>query len=170
MSSSSDFSSEMPDDLIPAAFAEEVRFAVSGPPPAPTPALAAVLASGFSSPHDKGDLLVTAASNVHGPAPQVAGLPTWRREKVVSEGVFAGLLAKLSGLGTAAKAAMATATAVTTMGMAGAAAGVLPGPAQTLVATAVNAATPLTFPGADDLPRVVEHATAPLPAVKVRSR
>src|SRR4051812_18688729 len=149
------------DDAFPAQFAEEVRFAVSGPPPVPSSALAAVLAGGLSTPTavhptEKGDLLVTAASNVHGPAPQAAwpafgDTARWRneREMSVSGGVFSGLLAKVAGIGTAAKAALATATAVTTIGLAGAAAGVLPGPAQTLVATAVNAATPFQLPGAD---------------------
>jgi len=175
LSRSSDFSGEMPheDDAFPAQFAEEVRFAVSGPPPVPSPALAAVLAGGISAqptavhPNDKGDLLVTAASNVHGPASQAAGLPNWRneREMSVSGGVFSGLLAKVAGIGTAAKAALATATAVTTIGLAGAAAGVLPGPAQTLVATAVNAATPFQLPGADGATGGAPQATGPLPHV-----
>jgi hypothetical protein len=171
LSRSSDFSSEMPheDDAFPAQFAEEVRFAVSGPPPLPSSALAAVLAGGLcTNPTEKGDLLVTAASNVHGPAPQAAGLPkNWRneREMSVSGGVLSGLLAKVAGIGTAAKAALATATAVTTIGLAGAAAGVLPGPAQTLVATAVNAATPFQLPGADGATGAVQQATGPLPHV-----
>src|SRR3954451_11005565 len=156
------------DDAFPAQFAEEVRFAVSGPPPVPSAALAAVLNGGLSAnPTDKGDLLVTAASNVHGPASQAAGLPNWRneREMPVSGGVFSGLLAKVAGIGTAGKAALATATAVTTIGLAGAAAGVLPGPAQTLVATAVNAATPFQLPGADGATGAVQQATGPLPHV-----
>ncbi|HET7718867.1 MAG TPA: hypothetical protein VFK43_02790, partial [Acidimicrobiales bacterium] len=131
---------ELPLDDALAPFAEEVRFAVSGPPPVPSMSLAAVLTAGFSgvSPTDKGDLLVTAASNVHGPAPQAAGLPNWKEETDMPvHGIFASLLAKLAGAGTAAKGALAGVTAVTTMAMAGGAAGVLPGPAQSLVASAV---------------------------------
>jgi hypothetical protein len=169
-----DFSSEMPgepplDDAL-APFAEEVRFAVSGPPPVPSMSLAAVLTVGFSgvSPTEKGDLLATAASNVHGPAPQAAGLPNWKEETDMPiTGFFAATLAKLAGAGTAAKGALAGVTAVTTMAMAGGAAGVLPGPAQTLVASAVNAATPFEFPGADDPAAIVESVTGTLPQLPV---
>lgn len=184
MSRRSDFSYEMPDDLPPldwssqsrddvasalAPFAEEVRFAVSGPPPVPTRALASVLAGGFSHPSEKGDPLVTAASNVHGPARQAAGLPKWKEERdmPIAGGVLAGLLAKASGVGTAAKAAVASVTAVMTMGLAGGAAGLLPGPAQTLVASAVGAATPFEFPNPDDVAATVEHAVGSLPQVTV---
>jgi hypothetical protein len=169
----SDFSYEMPGDLPSledalAPFAEEVRFAVSGPPPVPTRALASVLAGGFSNPSDKGDLLVTAASNVHGPAPQAAGLPKWKEERDMPvTGLLAGLLAKASGVGTAAKAAVASVTAVMTMGLAGGAAGLLPGPAQTLVASAVGAATPFEFPNPDDVAATVSHAVGSLPEVTV---
>lgn len=132
--------------------------------------LAKVLAAGFSgvSPNEKGDLLVTAASNVHGPAPQAAGLPNWKEETDMPvPGFFTGLLAKLAGASTAAKTALAGVTAITTMAMAGGAAGVLPGPAQTLVASAVNAATPFEFPGAGDVTGTVEHAGASLPQLPV---
>ncbi len=120
--------------------------------------------------NDKGDLLVTAASNVHGPAPQVAGLPKWKEENDMPvTGALAGLLAKFSGVGTATKAALAGVTAVTTMGLAGGAAGVLPGPAQSLVAAAVNTATPFQFPaaGAGGASGAVEHAVQPLSGVGV---
>ena len=167
----SDFSSEMPGDLpvddALAPFAEEVRFAVSGPPPVPSESLAAVLTAGFSgiSPTEKGDLLVTAASNVHGPAPQVAGLPNWKEETDMPiTGFFTAALAKLAGAGSAAKAALAGVTAVTTMAMAGGAAGVLPGPAQTLVASAVNAATPFEFPGAGGATATAGQAVGNVPA------
>lgn len=170
----SDFPHEMPGELPPndalAPFAEEVRFAVSGPPPVPSMSLAEVLTAGFSgvSPTEKGDLLATAASNVHGPAPQVAGLPKWKEETDMPvTGILASLLAKLAGAGTAAKGALAGVTAVTTMAMAGGAAGVLPGPAQTLVASAVNAATPFEFPGADDPTAIVESVTGTLPQLPV---
>lgn len=170
----SDFPHEMPGELPPndalAPFAEEVRFAVSGPPPVPSMALAAVLTAGFSgvSPTEKGDLLATAASNVHGPAPQAAGLPNWKEEaNMPVTGILAALLAKLAGAGTAAKGALAGVTAVTTMAMAGGAAGVLPGPAQSLVASAVNAATPFEFPGADDPTAILESVTGSLPQLPV---
>jgi hypothetical protein len=175
----SDLSHEMPGEFPPddalAPFAEEVRFAVSGPPPVPSITLAEVMTVGFSgiSPTDlastdKGDLLVTAASNVHGPAPQVAGLPNWKEETDMPvNGIFATLLAKLAGASTVAKGALAGVTAVTTMAMAGGAAGVLPGPAQTLVASAVNAATPFEFPGAGDVTGTVEHAVGNLPDLPV---
>jgi hypothetical protein len=175
----SDLSHEMPGEFpldgAVGPFAEEVRFAVSGPPPVPSMALAAVLTVGFSgiSPTDlastdKGDLLVTAASNVHGPAPQAAGLPNWKEETDMPvTGIFAGLLAKLAGAGTAAKGALAGVTAVTTMAMAGGAAGILPGPAQTLVASVVNAATPFEFPGLDDPTAVVDTVTGALPQLPV---
>ena len=173
----SDLSHEMPGDLplddALAPFAEEVRFAVSGPPPVPSMSLAAVLTAGFSgvSPtdlasNDKGDLLATAASNVHGPAPQAAGLPKEETNMPVT-GILAGLLAKLAGAGPAAKGALAGVTAVTTMAMAGGAAGVLPGPAQTLVASVVNAATPFEFPGVDDPTAIVESVTGTLPQLPV---
>lgn len=82
-------------------------------------------------------------------------------------GIFANLLAKLAGASTAAKTALAGVTAVTTMAMAGGAAGVLPGPAQTLVASAVNAATPFEFPGADHPTAIVDSVTGTLPQLPV---
>lgn len=82
-------------------------------------------------------------------------------------GIFAALLAKLAGAGAAAKGALAGVTAVTTMAMAGGAAGVLPGPAQSLVASAVNAATPFEFPGANDPTAIVESVTGGLPELAV---
>ena len=175
----SDLSHEMPDQLplddALAPFAEEVRFAVSGPPPVPSMPLAAVLAAGFSglSPTEKGDLLVTAANNVHGPAPEAAWRPlrnvaNWKEETDMPvPGILAALVAKLALAGTAAKGALAGVTAVTALAMAGGAAGVLPGPAQTLVASAVNAATPFEFPGVDDPAAVVESVTGALPQLPV---
>lgn len=80
-------------------------------------------------------------------------------------GSLAGLLAKVSGVGIAAKAAVAGVAAVTTMGLAGGAAGLLPGPAQTLVATAVGAATPFQFPNPSGVTTTVEHAVGSLPQV-----
>lgn len=82
-------------------------------------------------------------------------------------GIFSALLAKLAGAGTAAKGALAGVTALTTVAMAGGAAGVLPGPAQTLVASAVNAATPFEFPGAGDVTATVHQAVGSLPDLPV---
>jgi len=165
-----DWSSPGRDDVasVLAPFAAEVRFAVSGPPPAPSPALAVVLDAGFSHPSEKGDLPVTAGSNVHGPAPQAAGLPKWKEERDMPvTGVLAGLLAKIGGLGTAAKAAVAGATAVATMGLAGGAAGILPAPAQDVVAAAVNATSPFEFPDGGGATGVVDSVTGALPPVDV---
>ena len=80
-------------------------------------------------------------------------------------GVLAGLAAKVTGLGTAAKATMAGVTAVATMGLAGGAAGLLPAPAQDLVASAVGAATPFQFPDSEGATGVVEHAVGSAPQV-----
>ena len=137
------FTGQSADDALAplAGFVEDLRSMTSGPPPVPSLQLAQMLASGLST--ENGDLLVTAASNVPGPAPQAAGLPKWRKKKMV----VAELLA---GLGLAAKAAFgitAAAAAVT----AGGAAGVLPGPAQHAVAIGVEAVTPFSVPDeADD--------------------
>ena len=126
------------EDLAPlAGFVEDLRSVTSGPAPVPSMRLAAMLAEGFST--EKGDLLVTAASNVTGPASQAAGLPKRKRTKKM---IIAELLA---GLGVAAKAGIgltAAAAAVT----AGGAAGVLPGPAQGAVSAGVEAVTPFSFP------------------------
>jgi len=137
--------------LVP--FAQDVRFASRGPAPVPSPQLTALfeggaLRSGLSN--DKGDLLVTAASNVHGPATtQVAGLPNWRKETPMPLAFLSTLIGKLAGAGTMAKAAIATTTAFATMTVAGAAAGVLPGPVQGTVGGAINAISPLNVPTGD---------------------
>jgi hypothetical protein len=124
-----------------AAFAEEVRLAAEGPVPVPSPALAAVLAEGFST--DKGDLPATAASNVPGPATQVAGLPKRRSKRMVVTELLAGLtMAAKAGLGLTMAAASVTAAG---------AGGVLPDPVQGAVGGAVEAVTPFSFPDkADD--------------------
>ncbi|HVL28243.1 MAG TPA: hypothetical protein VM390_08845 [Acidimicrobiales bacterium] len=109
------------------------------------PALAMLVARGFSS--EKGDLPATAASNVTGPAPQAAGLPKWRKKKMLISELLAGLVTKLAGLGMAAKAGMGVTLAAASTTAAGAA-GVLPAPAQHAVATVVATATPFTFPDA----------------------
>ncbi len=125
------------EELAPlAAFAEELRSVASGPLPAPSMQLAAMLADGFST--DKGDLLATATSNVPGPAPQVAGLPKWRRKRMII-GEF------IAGLSVAAKATFGISMAAASVTAAGAA-GALPAPAQHAVSAAVEAATPFSFP------------------------
>jgi hypothetical protein len=128
------------DWLVP--FVEDLGAAASGPAPATKPALAMLLAQGFST--EKGDLPATAASNVTGPAPQAAGLPKWRKKMLISE-LLAGLVTKLAGLGMAAKAGMGLTLAAASTTAAGAV-GVLPAPAQHAVATVVEAATPFSFP------------------------
>jgi len=145
--------------LVP--FGQDVRFACSGPVPVPTPELAAllengVLRSGFSI--EKGDLLVTAASNVHGPAPQAAGLPKWRKESRMSPAFLTVLIGKIAGAGAVAKAAVATVTATATMTLAGAAAGVLPAPVQGVVGGAINAVSPLNVP-TGEVDQIVQSAT-----------
>jgi len=77
------------------------------------------------------------------------------------------LLAKVSGAGIAAKAAMAGFTAVAALGVVGGAAGLLPAPAQNAVATAVNAPTPFELPDAGGVTGVIEHVGGPLPQVPV---
>jgi hypothetical protein len=134
MSACTDF-----DWLVP--FVEDLG-AVSGrPAPVLRPALATLLTEGFST--EKGDLPATAASNVTGPAPQAAGLPKWRKYKMTE--LFAGILAKLAGLGVAAKAGLGLAVAAAGVTGAGAV-GMLPASVQHVVATAVDSATPFTFP------------------------
>ena len=125
------------EELSPLArLVEDLHSVTSGPAPAPSMHLAAMLADGFST--EKGDLPATAASNVTGPAPQAAGLPTWRKKKMIIAELLAGLsVAAKAGFGISAAAAAVTA---------GGAAGVLPGPAQHAVATGVEAVTPFSFP------------------------
>ncbi|MDP8992878.1 MAG: hypothetical protein M3N31_07510 [Actinomycetota bacterium] len=127
-----------------ARFVNEVRSVSSGPSPVVGTQLAAVLAGGLTT--DKGDLPVTAASNVTGLAEQAAGLP--KRRKSMLETIFA-------------KAALAKAAAVlgglsiATTGAA--AAGVLPGAAQNGVAAVIEALSPFDLPDSDDKRRDAEH-------------
>ena len=131
------------EELAPlAGLVEDLRSMASGPAPVPSMQLAKMLAEGFSTAN--GDLLVTAASNVPGPAPQAAGLPKWRKKMLLSE-LLAALTTKLAGLGMAAKAGMGLTLAAASTTAAGAA-GVLPAPAQHAVATVVSSATPFSFP------------------------
>ncbi len=126
------------EELAPlAGLVEDLHSMTTGPAPAPSLLLAAMLADGFST--EKGDLLATAASNVTGPASQAAGLPTWRKKKMII-GEF------LAGLSVAAKAAFGISAAAAAVTVGGGAAGVLPAPAQHAVATGVEAVTPFSFP------------------------
>lgn len=118
-----------------AAFAEDLRTLTSGPAPVPSAQLAAMMAEGFST--EQGDLPATAASNVPGPAPQVAGLPKWRKRRVIGEFI--------AGLSVAAKAAFGVSMAAASVTAAGAA-GALPEPAQNAVSAAVETVTPFSFP------------------------
>jgi hypothetical protein len=126
------------DWLVP--FVRDLGAVASGSAPALQPALATLLADGFAT--EKGDLPAAAAITVIGPAPRPARLPTSRRRTTER---FAGVLARLAGLGLAAKAGMGIAVAAASVTGAGAA-GVLPAPAQHAVATVVASATPFTFP------------------------
>lgn len=133
------------------AFVEDVHLAAAVSVPEPTVALAAVFAAGLST--EKGDLPVTAAGNVPGPASQVAGLP--KRSKTVIE----VLLAKLAAAGLVAKTGLA-AGALTLGATAAAATGNLPEPAQDRVADAVEHVG-LNIPGgsekADEHRRDADH-------------
>jgi len=129
------------DWLVP--FVEDLEAASSRPVPVVRPALVMFLAKGIST--EKGDLSATAASNVTGPAPQAAGLPKWRKKKMLISELLAGLTTKLAGLGMAAKAGMGLTLAAASTTAAGAA-GVLPAPVQHAVATVVSSATPFSFP------------------------
>jgi len=129
------------DWLLP--FVEDLEAASSRPVPVLRPALVMFLAEGIST--EKGDLPATAASNVTGPAPQAAGLPKWRKKKMLISELLAGLTTKLAGLGMATKAGMGLTLAAASTTAAGAA-GVLPAPVQHAVATVVSSATPFSFP------------------------
>lgn len=120
------------------SFVEDTQLVTSTPGPRPSAALAAFLAEDFST--EKGDLPVTAASNVPGPAPQAAGLPTWRKKNVI-ETAFA----KLGALGLAAKIGAATGALALT-GTAAAFTGALPEAAQDPVADAFDRAG-INIPG-----------------------
>jgi hypothetical protein len=76
-------------DEVLMAFFEVLRASANGPVPAPSVALASVLDGGLVT--EKGDLPATAASNVTGPAPQTAGLPKWRRKRMIISTLLAGL-------------------------------------------------------------------------------
>ena len=131
MSSSDDYAAEMPRNTpldensiaailagdagaepALAAWVCEMRSVGTGPVPQPCAALSNVFLHGVST--GKGDLPATAASNVTGPAPQAAGLPTWRKYKMAVKQFIAGLsiAGKLAlGAGVAAAATTGAGTA-----------------------------------------------------------
>ena len=130
------------DDLADVARFVEVLGATASAPTRPNVELAAVLAEGFCT--DTSVLPMTAGSNVYGPAPQETVLPKTRIRKMLEIA-----LAKLAGLGLAAKAGAASAAVVVATTGAGAT-GVLPAPAQEAVADVVGAVTPFEFPPSAD--------------------
>ncbi len=85
-------------------------------------------------------LLLAEGISTEKPAPQAAGLPKWRKKMLV---------AKFAGLGLTLVVASTTAAG---------AVGVLPAPAQHAVATAVDAATPFTFPDSEKEAKKVKEA------------
>jgi len=101
-----------------ASFVDDVR-AAAGAVPIPTPALAAALAAG-------------------GISTDVASVSMWRRWFMKVQGFFAGL-------GLAGKIALGAGVAAAATTGAGAA-GVLPGPVQHFMATAVHSVTPFELP------------------------
>ncbi len=112
----------VPGEELLVSFAEDVHVATSAEATRPSSELVTLFAEGLST--EKGDLLVTAASNVSGPAPQAAGLPKWRKRNMIELA-----LSKLAALGLAAKIGAATGV-VALSGTAAAMTGVLPDPVQ----------------------------------------
>jgi hypothetical protein len=118
-----------------AAFVQDLRAALTTPPPADVAARHIAAATEISRlATEQGDPAVRPASKAHGPEGQASGLPKWRRRSVLSS-VFASLTAKIAGVTIAAMAA--------TGGLA--AAGALPAPAQAAVASAA-ASVGITLP------------------------
>ncbi len=128
----------VPGHELLVSFIEDVHVARSAEVTRPSTELATLFAEGFST--DKGDLLVTAASNVTGPAPQAAGLPKWRKRNMIEMA-----LSKLAALGLAAKIGAATGV-VALSGTAAAMTGVLPTPVQERLA-AVAEQVGIDIPG-----------------------
>ena len=132
------------DEIEPLAlFAEDLGTAMSGPAPSPKSDLALLLAEGFSpETHDRP--------------------PARRTKKMLVPEFLTGLAAKLAGMGLAAKLGLGVGVAAASVGGAGAA-GVLPGPVQDVIATAVSAVTPFELPGdgttdiADDLDEISDE-------------
>ena len=116
------------------AFVADMRRVSAGPVPAPSAALSDLFLHGFST--EKGDLPATAASNVTGPASQVAGLPKWRKYTMAVKQFIAGL----SIAGKLMMGAGVAAAATTGAGSVG----VLPDPVQHEFARAVDGLVPFT--------------------------
>ncbi|MHB1712027.1 MAG: hypothetical protein ACYCV7_11590, partial [Acidimicrobiales bacterium] len=125
------------------SFAQSVRTFADQAAPPPRGELAAMLADGLIT--EKGDLLVTAASNATGPHREASALPKWRRPSMTISALLSALLTKLGALGLAAKGGLGIALASAGLLTAGAA-GALPAPVQNTVAHVVGDVTPLTFP------------------------
>lgn len=141
---SGDAAADAPDPL--AVFAALVRAEGDGAPPHPSPALAGLLADGLPA-NDGATSILPAREDADTPPSgrgdaQPARRPASRRR----------LAARVAGLGLAAKLAIgAAAGAAAALG-----AGTLPGPAGRAVRDAIQAVTPIDFPGddhpADDQP------------------
>ena len=128
----------VPGQELLVSFAEDVHVATSAEATRPSSELVTLFAEGLST--ENGELLVTAASNVTGPAPQAAGLPKWRKKNMIEIA-----LSKLAALGLAAKIGAATGV-VALSGTAAAMTGVLPVPVQERVA-AVAEQVGIDIPG-----------------------
>jgi hypothetical protein len=129
--------SPVPDEFAAlVSFAEDARALTRSGVPSPGSELRAMFVDGIFA--ENGDLLVTAASNVHGPAQQAAGLPK-RRSKTMT------FFEWIAGVSVGAKAALGVGIAAASVTGAGAA-GVLPGPIQDAVSSAVSTVTPFEFP------------------------
>lgn len=139
------------------SFANDVRAVTDRADPQPNAALASVLSTGFST--EKGDRLVTAGSNVIGPATtQAAGLPKWRnRPRMLPAGILSGVVTKV------AAGVMTGLVGVTGLGAAGA----LPGPAQDAVASVVNTVSPFNLPTADGEGGAAVSTSLPIPGGNV---
>ncbi|HEX8770226.1 MAG TPA: hypothetical protein VF711_05615 [Acidimicrobiales bacterium] len=123
-----------------AAFVDDLRLSVSGPPPPPAAPLAALLTEGFPIDH-------------HEPSRP-------RRRKMMISELLAGLAAKLAALGVAGKVALGLGLATASAASAGAA-GALPDAAQHALATVVNT-TPLHIP---DVASAADDGQTMVPAV-----
>jgi len=130
-------------DVTDLAWVRDVLRPVSEQQPRPSVSLAVLLREGLPpldhSTADKGDLLVTAASNVPVSAQQKSALPKWSRK----------MINWISGLGAAAKIGLGTAVAAASISTAGVAQA-LPGDVQEAFNSAVSAATPFDISGDDD--------------------
>jgi len=128
------------DDAL-VQFLQDVRSVVDQPAPTPTPALARVLRSGFST--NPISPLATAAISPR----------TKERTTVKRHSIFRGLTVKALAVGSTLLVGVSTA----------AAAGALPGASQHLVAAAISSVIPLQLPGAPNATTSANlNATLPL--------